>query len=169
VNFTDLKHIMVENANLVQLLVEDIPIEQARWKPDPDRWSILEVVNHLYDEEREDFRLHLDNILHHPEHSWAPIDPMGWITARKYNDRDLTESLADFLSERQQSLDWLEKLVIPNWESAAQAPWGPIKAGDMFASWVIHDQWHIQQLVRLRRDFSTHLAEPYDVQYAGTL
>jgi hypothetical protein len=32
---------------------------QARWKPAPEEWSILEVINYLCDEEREDFCLGL--------------------------------------------------------------------------------------------------------------
>ncbi|MFW5713516.1 MAG: DinB family protein, partial [Brevefilum sp.] len=36
--------------------------EQARWKPDPENWSILEVLNHLLIEERLDFRSHLGYI-----------------------------------------------------------------------------------------------------------
>ena len=37
--------------------------EEARVKRNAELWSILEVVCHLYDEEREDFREHLDFIL----------------------------------------------------------------------------------------------------------
>ena len=62
------------------------------------KWSTLEVVCHLYDEEREDFRQRLDIILHRPEAKWPPIDPVGWVSARKYNERDLAQSLAEFLA-----------------------------------------------------------------------
>ena len=41
--------------------------EQRRWKPDPQTWSILEVIKALYDEECADFRVRLDIILHHPD------------------------------------------------------------------------------------------------------
>ena len=168
-DFISLKRILSVNAGVIDKLIEGVTPDQARWKPDPERWSILEVINHLYDEEREDFRLHLEVMLNRPDDPWPPIDPGNWITTRKYNERELTKSLDDFLSERQQSLEWLKKMEAPNWESTIQAPWGAFKAGEMFASWVIHDQWHIEQLVRLRRDYSTMLARPYSVEYAGTL
>ena len=34
-------------------LIAGLAPEQARWKPDPASWSAVEVINHLYDEERE--------------------------------------------------------------------------------------------------------------------
>jgi hypothetical protein len=44
---------MAQDAERIRGLVGDVSDEQARWKPGPDQWSVLEVVNHLYDEERE--------------------------------------------------------------------------------------------------------------------
>ena len=38
-----------------QILV-GIREDDAHWKPDPDRWSYCEIVNHLADIEVEDFR-----------------------------------------------------------------------------------------------------------------
>ena len=55
---------MVNHAAAIRSLAQGISDEQARWKPDPDSWSLLEVINHLYDEERQDFRVRLEIILH---------------------------------------------------------------------------------------------------------
>jgi hypothetical protein len=84
-------------------LVQDVSAEQAQWKPSADDWSILEVINHLYDEEREDFRQRLDFLLFQPEAELPPIDPDGWVTSRHYNERDLATSVTNFLQEREQS------------------------------------------------------------------
>jgi hypothetical protein len=157
------------NGTIINAMLKDMPLEESRWKPDPDRWSVLEVINHLYDEEREDFRLHLDIMLHNPDNPWPPIDPFNWVTTRKYNERQLLQSLNNFLSERQKSLNWLNGLQSPDWESSVQAPWGAFRAGDMLVSWIVHDQWHVQQLVMLIRDLTSKQAAPYNVQYAGTL
>ena len=40
---------MADNAKRIRALAEGVSSDQARWKPDPDSWSILEVVNHLLD------------------------------------------------------------------------------------------------------------------------
>jgi hypothetical protein len=156
-----------DDAERIRLLVAAVSAEQARWRPDPDSWSILEVVNHLYDEEREDFRVRLDIILHGPDRPWPPIDPAGWVAAREYNQRELEPSLQDFLAERRASLAWLATLEAPDWDASVTSSFGSMRAGDMFAAWVAHDSLHMRQLVELHHAWILHLAAPYSVDYAG--
>ena len=158
---------MADNASRIQRLVEGVSAEEARWRPDADSWSILEVVNHLLDEEKEDFRVRLDIVLHHPEQPWPPIDPEGWVTERQYHQKDLAESLDKFLRAREESLAWVRDLFSPDWEAVYEAPWGPITAGDMFASWVAHDLLQMRQLVELHWAYTALLVEPYGTGYAG--
>jgi hypothetical protein len=155
-------------AAVVAGLIEGMPEEQARWKPSASAWSALEVINHLADEEREDFGARLDLTLHHPDQPFPPIDPVGWVTERAYNQRDLGESLARFLAARQQSLAWLRSLADPDWSRARQRPWGgTLSAGDLIAAWAAHDLLHLRQLVELRYAFLAERAAPYSVDYAG--
>jgi hypothetical protein len=142
---------LAHGAEWVGQLVAGITPTEARFKPNPDAWSILEVICHLYDEEREDFRQRLDMMLHRPTEKWPPIDPTGWVVARKYNERDLAEMITNFGAERQNSLAWLKRLSNPNWEAEYLTSFGVMKAGDMLGSWVAHDQLHLRQLVELRR------------------
>lgn len=158
---------LVHNAEAIHALVRGVGAEQARWKPAPDDWSILEVINHLYDEEIEDFRTHLDHILHYADQAWPRIDPASWVTARRYNERELGPSLANFLTARRESVDWLRSLGNPDWEARAEAPFGPIQAGEMMAAWVAHDLLHQRQLVELQWAYTTGQMVPYEVRYAG--
>jgi hypothetical protein len=154
-------------ADLIRQLVAGQTPDDARFKPGADSWSVLEVVCHLYDEEREDFRQMLDIILHRPGDAWPRNDPVGWVTARRYNERDLEEMLERFLTERRQSLDWLRSLTSPRWEAEYLTPYRVITAGDMLSSWVAHDHLHMRQLVELRRHRVLQLTQPCDVRYAG--
>jgi hypothetical protein len=158
---------MADDAQRVGALVKGVSDEQARWKPDLDSWSILEVVNHLLDEEREDFRVLLDLALHRPDEPRPRIAPEAWVTERGYNERDLEESLQGFLAAREESLAWLRGLSSPDWEAVYKAPWVPIRAGDVFAAWVAHDLLHIRQLVELHWAYTTRQLQPYRVEYAG--
>jgi hypothetical protein len=158
---------LAHSAEIIRALTLGVSQEEARFKPTPESWSILEVVCHLYDEEREDFRQRLDLILHRPEEPWPPIDPEEWVTARGYNQRNLAEMLDSFLVERDTSLAWLKSLAAPDWEAEHTNQYGSMKAGEMFASWVAHDNLHCRQLVELRRARIVYLAEPFDVGYAG--
>ncbi len=156
-----------QQAQTIRSLVEGVGNVQARWKPTPDAWSILEVVNHLYDEEREDFRARVEHILQRADQPAPPIDPQGWVTQRQYNQRDLAESLHNFLAERQQSLAWLMTLTAADWRRAYQAPWGALHAGDVLAAWAAHDLLHARQLFELNYLHGALSAQPYSVEYAG--
>ena len=162
-----LRRELAYGVEIVRQLVAGVSQAEARFKPTPETWSILEVVCHLYDEEREDFRPRLDIALHRPASSWPTIDPAGWVTRRKYNDRDLVQALDGLLTERESSLTWLHGLSEPNWDAEYSAPFGPIKAGDLLASWVAHDNLHTRQLVELRRSRLLGMVAPYRVKYAG--
>ena len=158
---------MRANAGAVAALARAVGDEQMRWKPAPEAWSLLEVVNHLYDEEREDFRTRVDYVLHRPGEHAPPIDPEGWVTARAYNGRDPRESLDAFLREREASLEWLQSLREPNWDAEYRADWGVLRAGDLLASWLAHDHLHLRQLNELHYACLLVQAVPYAIEYAG--
>ena len=160
---------MKQTAAAVRALVEGVPAGQARWRPDDDSWSILEVIHHLYDEEREDFRVRLDILLHRPEEPWPPIDPQGWVTARDYNSKDVSEVLESFLLERDRSIAWIEGLDRPDFDSFIESRFGRMTAGDMFASWLAHDLLHLRHLVEIHHAWRVDALSPYNPGYAGEI
>lgn len=76
--------LMTNNAKRIRMLGQGVSDQQARWKPDAASWSILEVINHLYDEERAAFRVRPDIILDRPDQAWLPLDPQSWVAERSY-------------------------------------------------------------------------------------
>lgn len=161
-------HRELENSTeMIRALLLGITQDEAKIKPNPESWSILEVVCHLYDEEREDFREHLDFILHRQDEEWHSIDPEGWVMERKYNEQNLIEMQKKFFAERQTSLEWLHSLSEADWETTYTSQFGSMRAGDMLASWIAHDNLHIRQLVELRRLKIENLTKQYNIEYAG--
>lgn len=159
---------MERNQLTIVSLVEPVPDEQVRWRPDPGAWSILEVVNHLHDEEREDFRQRIDFTLHRRGEPWPPIDPEGWVVERKYNERNPYESLENFIKERTASLAWLRELRDVDWDAAYEHPRaGTLRAGDIMTSWLAHDYLHLRQLVHRHLQYTESFSEPYSSAYAG--
>lgn len=158
---------MEHNARAIAALVAGLADDEARWRPEPESWSVLEVVNHLLDEEREDFRPRIDVMLRRGAEVWFPIDPEGWVTARGYNQRSLEPSLAAFLAARAESAGWLRGLGEADWEVAYEAPFGSIRAGDVLAAWAAHDVLHMRQLVEIKWAAVREGVRPYDVRYAG--
>jgi hypothetical protein len=155
------------STEMIRSLLAGITQEEAQIKPDEGSWSVLEVVCHLCDEEREDFREHLDFILHRQAEEWHVIDPQSWVTERKYNQQPFAEMRNRFFAERDKSLDWLKGLSSTDWETTYTSQFGSMRAGDMLASWVAHDNLHIRQLVELRRSRIESITQPYEIEYAG--
>jgi hypothetical protein len=156
------------NLDVFRAQFQSVSEEQARWKPGPDRWSILEVINHLYDEEREDFRQRLGLVLNNSDEPWPPIDPEGWAEQRAYNKRNFEQSLKSFFEEREKSLQWLNKLESPDWQATHQHPkMGPMSAELILANWLAHDLFHIRQLNDLHFAGLTEQVKPVSLDYSG--
>ena len=128
---------------------------------------MLEVVCHLYDTEREDFREHLDFILHRQNDEYHVIDPQSWVKDRHYNEQDFQGMQEKFFAEREKSLEWLKGLNNPDWEITYTSLYGSVSAGEMFSCWIAHDNLHIRQLVELRRARIEMITRPYPIEYAG--
>lgn len=167
IDLQDARQKLAANATVISGIAESVAPEQARWQPEPGKWSVVMVLAHLADEERDDFRSRLDLTLHHPGTAWPPNDPEAWARDRDYNSRDHRAVLADFLAERERSLAWLAALSDPQWRATYRHPSRDLTAGDLMVSWMAHDLLHIRQLVKLQFDWLRHTNMMFDTGYAG--
>ena len=167
-NYDHIFEKLESNASTFKSLLEGISEEQAQWKPSPEKWSLLEIVNHLYDEEREDFRQRIKNIFEDPKKEWAPIAPAEWVTEREYSKRDMKASLNNFLDERKKSIEWLKSLNSPNWKASHTHPkLGEMSAEKLLANWLAHDYLHIRQISFLQWSYLSYIAPSIKLDYAG--
>jgi hypothetical protein len=168
IDLHEIIHQLSVNAQAMRHLIETISPEQAQWKPDPETWSLQEVIEHLYNEERIDFRKHLKEMFSEPPQSWGKYNSADYVTVESW-----CQALDDFLTERDASIVWLKGLQSPDWDVATQASFGPeaevlvLRAGDILTSWVAHDFLHLRQVNELLYAWNEKQAEPYSVQYAG--
>ncbi len=126
--------------NSLPSLVTGLSDAQFRWKPPSGNWSVLEILAHMVVEESDDFRPRVKSTLEDPSRPWPDYDPEGIVVEEKFNEKDPHEVLREFVRERTRSLDWLASLQKPDWSLAYQHPRiGPLRAGDLFVSWVAHD------------------------------
>ncbi|WP_299261142.1 DinB family protein [uncultured Aquimarina sp.] len=142
------------NKFVFKQLLQGISEEEYKWKDRPNRWCLLEVVSHLYDEEREDFRKRTKHIFDTPDQQFEPIDPEGWVVERRYIEQDYEKVLHHFLEERQASINWLTSLINPKWENIANhSDLGTMSASQFLANWLAHDYLHFDQITRLKLDY----------------
>ncbi|MCB9845048.1 MAG: DinB family protein [Phycisphaeraceae bacterium] len=143
---------------------------EARRRPESGAWSILEIVSHLADEETDDFRARLERTLRDPHETWPGIDPEGWARQRRYNEGDLSDSLARFTRERESSVRWLRAIEVVgvDWSRTHRHPrLGEIRAGDLLASWAAHDWLHLRQIAKRQFELSQADAAGFEAGYAG--
>lgn len=137
------------------------------WRPSPDKWNLLEIVCHLHDEEVEDFKARVKHTLANNQNSPKPIDPEGWVKQRNYMGKDYESVLADFLMEREKSVEWLKGLADPRWENFYLHPkLGPLSAGFFLSNWLAHDYLHIRQINRYNYLFLKGSTD-VNLSYAG--
>jgi len=137
------------------------------WRAAPEKWNLLEIVCHLYDEECDDFRTRLKSVLENPESEFPAIDPIAWVRERKYAKNDFTDKLDAFLDEREESIKWLRSLKNPQWENAYQHPKLGAMSGNLFlANWLEHDYLHMRQILNIKHEYLKSISGQ-KLNYAG--
>lgn len=150
------------------LLSTGISDEHARLPLISGEWSLVEVYCHLYDEEREDFRIRVMQTLLNPELPLPSIDPQGWVSARQYRQQSLQQVCQQFASERQQSVAQLHALPAVDWQRRLNHPrLDQLSAAQVAWAWVAHDLLHIRQITELRYRYFARSTDAYGYGYAG--
>ncbi|MGV6831655.1 MAG: DinB family protein [bacterium] len=140
---------------------------QLYYKQAPEKWNMLEILCHLYDEERLDFRFRIRWLFDKPEQTPPPFNPLDWVTAHDYANQDFVTIKSKFIREREASIAWLLGLQDAPWEHGYNHP----KAGRLTAqffldNWLAHDYLHMRQLTRLHFNYLESLSE-HELTYAG--
>ncbi len=155
------------NKNIFQELLSNISKESIYWSQNPEKWCLLEVVCHLYDEEREDFRTRVKCVLEDPESPPPSFDPIIWVNERNYKGQNYDIILSKFLLERENSVQWLRAIQNPEWSNTYLHPkLGPMSAYLFLTNWLAHDYLHIRQIMRLKYDYLKETSGE-SLQYAG--
>ena len=148
-------------------MLSAISKQEYMWKPAPDKWCLLEIVCHLYDEEREDFRARLNHVLTTPDLPMPGIDPIALVTLNDYINQDYHEMLNQFLSERKNSIKWLNSLSAPDYKQAYIHPkFGPLNGELFLTNWLAHDYLHFRQITKLKYDY-LKFQTGVSLKYAG--
>lgn len=138
------------------------------WKPSDEKWCLIEIVCHLYDEEREDFRSRVKHTLETPEKPLAMFDQIAWVKDKKYIEQDYNQMLRKLLDERLNSSNWLSSLENPLWKNAYVHPkLGALSAEHFLVNWLAHDLLHIRQIIGIQFQFLQQ-STANNLSYAGS-
>lgn len=114
--------------------------------PDPDEWSPLQIVCHLWESEDEVQRPRLERIVNEDNPFLAaPREPLG---PRKFSCFDSGEDYAKrFASSREKTIQWIQTLDGEDWSRPARhSIFGPTTLLEMAHFTAQHDRLHLNQL-----------------------
>ena len=100
---------LARTPEILRLVTADLSDADWRAHPAPERWSPLEILCHLRDEEQEDFGARLRVVLAGGG-VFAPIRPTEWVTERRYRAEDPAQVRGEFERRRQDTLELVRSL-----------------------------------------------------------
>ena len=165
-----LDRLIAQHATFPQALarfVDAVPDHVLRAHETDARWSPLEILAHLLDEEIEDFRPRAQAAAGGGRIEKA-IDPARWVVERAYNSKDPAAVLRDFAAERRRSCDWLRSIDVAVLDrSLEHAQLGTMRCGDFVAAWRMHDLLHLRQLSTALAVLGARGLAGWRIDYAG--
>ncbi len=131
-------------------LMCELSEEDARWKPEPDRFSVAEVLAHISHAEGHCYRARVDRFLAGEGAEIEPYDPLA--APAIYHDCDPEEDFAHFEEQRADNLEFLRDLPAEaGARTALHREAGLITLSEMLHEWALHDLGHIRQIAELAR------------------
>lgn len=118
-----------------------------RKRPTADAWSIVEIICHLRDVEREVHQPRFRALAETDNPFISGVDPDQWAEPRNYFCQDGRTALANFSDARRETLALLQSLPEDAWlREARHAFFGQTTLHELLYLAVQHDRVHWQQV-----------------------
>ncbi|GJM45264.1 MAG: hypothetical protein DHS20C21_21060 [Gemmatimonadota bacterium] len=148
-------------------LFQGADLELMRSRESAEKWSPMEILAHLRDEEVLDFRARAKVAIEGGELE-LNVDPETWVRERRYNEMDPGAVFLDWAAERADSCRWLGTVSVDDLERSVTHPvFGEIRAGDFIAAWRLHDLLHMRQFTHALAVLTARRLSKWKTGYAG--
>jgi hypothetical protein len=138
----------VQRATAAKLkqLIRGLTPKQLKWKPEPGKWSIAEILAHLADAEIVgSWRMRL--IVGASGTSIQPFDQDVWASTFEYGKREAQQSLEVFRVLRENNLAMLKALPKQSWDHyGMHAERGKETVAHVVRMFAGHDTNHVRQI-----------------------
>lgn len=133
----------------VQKLIRGLSSKELKWKPEPAKWSIAEIVAHLADDEIVgSWRMRC--MIAANGTALQGFDQDAWASALQYNQRDAKQSLELLRVLRESNLAMLKALPPESWENyGMHSERGKETIRHVTRMFAGHDINHILQIERI--------------------
>lgn len=135
--------------------LKGVPKKVLLWVPAPGKWSILEIVCHLRDMEKEAYLARYRRILEEETPSLPDIDGDILSLERDYRSQKLAEVLRDWTRLRRESLAVLRTVKGDQWtRRGVHETAGPLSMEDFLRRHAVgNDQAHLGQIDAIKARF----------------
>jgi DinB family protein len=159
--------LLTKTPQLIQTLLGDLPGELLHWKPQPDRWSISEVLAHLAALEQ----VYAERVVRMVAEDSPPImkyDLAGAAARGEYSRGSAEEHLEHFTRARRSSLAILTGLpASAGCRTGVHSELGTITLAQMLNEWANHDLGHLRQIAELYRAHAFHPQSGPFIKYSN--
>jgi hypothetical protein len=123
--------------------------KQLKWRPEPAKWSIAEIIAHLADAEIvASWRMR--SVIGENGITIQPFDQDAWASSFEYRDRDARRSLEVFRVLRESNLQMLNEIPRETWENyGMHLERGKESIAHLTRMFAGHDTNHVLQIERL--------------------
>ena len=143
--------VLERTPGVLRAMLSGVPDDLIRGTEGGESWSPFDVVGHLIHGERADWIPRLRIILAESER--RPLEPFDRFAQFEASaSKTLDELLDEFEALRYANLEILRALVNAGIDldaTGAHPEFGQVTAGELLATWAVHDLGHIAQAVRV--------------------
>jgi len=133
-------------------MLSNLPANAWTDSPHPDEWSLVEIVSHLRDVEREVNLSRIQTFLSEDNPFISADDTDVWAAERGYAEQDGERALRDFIAARMDTLAALKNLSDEDWQrSGRHAIFGPVTLQEQLGFMAEHDRVHLRQIYKVIR------------------
>lgn len=133
-----------------------VPKALSHWTPAPGKWSILEIVCHMRDMERDAYVARFRRILAEDNPTLADIDGDLYSLEGDYRAQKLSEALRDWKSLRRETLKILGSVKEAQWpRTGTHETAGRLTMEDLLRRLAVgNDAAHLGQIEAIKRRFA---------------
>ena len=129
--------------------IQGLTAKQLKWRPEPAKWSIAEILAHLADTEIvASWRMR--SVIGENGITIQPFDQDAWASAFDYQERDARRSLEMFRMLRENNLAMLKEIAPATWDNyGMHLERGKETIAHLARMFAGHDTNHVLQVERI--------------------
>jgi FMN phosphatase YigB (HAD superfamily) len=145
----------------VHRLTRQIPLSAWGEQAGPGNWSLVEILSHLRDVEREVHFSRLETVLTEENPFLPSIDSDSWAADRGYSSEDPIRAAKGFIKARTTTISRLRTMPPASWDRPSRhAIFGPTRLVELMNFAASHDRLHLGQMKHLEQQLLLEGIEP---------